>query len=357
AQQASDRENQADMLQKEVSHAQAHLWKSQQAHDITMEELQDQASQEENRAAEHSAQRQQSMQSVNEMRDQGAQHSAWTDEQMNLRMEAAEQSVATLRDETRDRLGTDRQQREDWQAQRKREMLARAEDAHRFADEIGLHSTSEALKLETYRHRAATAIDRVAELAQATRTAAQATMRRHEDKAVEHAKELKGLTHQVRIRTDTALAEKMTGTAKELNEAKVFVDKVKRDLASMTLEFHLKVSDAEKQAGHTTREAARRVQALENAVNDGFFGSRQALIEADQRNRANREAMEAELEALEQKFQSVEEATKKRCEDILVRWATERNKACETTKRLEEKGHAAVKDVEAVLQKFAKENL
>ncbi|CAE8707462.1 unnamed protein product, partial [Polarella glacialis] len=117
------------------------------------------------------------------------------------------------------------------------------------------------------------------------------------------------------------------------------------------------VSDAEEQAGHTTREAARRVQALENAVNDGFFGSRQALIEADQRNRANREAMEAELEALEQKFQSVEEATKKRCEDILVRWAAERNKACETTKRLEEKGHAAVKDVEAVLQKFAKENL
>eukprot|EP00933_Yihiella_yeosuensis_P007819 TRINITY_DN11299_c0_g1_i1.p1 TRINITY_DN11299_c0_g1~~TRINITY_DN11299_c0_g1_i1.p1 ORF type:complete len:596 (+),score=172.14 TRINITY_DN11299_c0_g1_i1:67-1788(+) len=354
AQQQANRDSQQAGLQRDIQNAEAHLWRHNLAAEKMLQDLEDnkvEVMSFEERCRSH---RQEAVQKVSETRELQDQHLANTHQEIDNVKQAASDAVETLWAETRAKLDEDKQQRMDWQAETQARLVAREADANRFADEVAMFSTKEVLKMETFRHRAAASADRVQELAQATRTEAQNHMRIHSERAKEQAKELRQITHQVKLRCDTALADKMAETAAEFHSARDFCQQAALQFKQLKDENRRKVAEAEAAAGEETQTAARQVRNLELAMLDRWTEARSSIKEAGDSKNKSSEQYEQEIKALEIRFQELQEETQNRVKEIMKQWADGSKENGDAIERLAKQGREAMEELKQANGRISK---
>eukprot|EP00931_Biecheleriopsis_adriatica_P087265 TRINITY_DN61761_c0_g1_i1.p1 TRINITY_DN61761_c0_g1~~TRINITY_DN61761_c0_g1_i1.p1 ORF type:complete len:581 (-),score=163.32 TRINITY_DN61761_c0_g1_i1:72-1814(-) len=345
AEQQAKRDRALELLQKDISNAQAHLWKTQLQTESTVNDLE--AQRQDARVQEEAFRtaRQQAHQKVNDIRESAATHSQWAFDEIGKVQASMEEEISAIHADALATVQDHRKQAAEHKAKTASDVAVRQSDANTFVKDTLARTQEGVLRHETQRHRAAAQIERIGELHQATRTQVQNAMRLQDEKSKNQTKELQSLAYQVQQRTDKALAEKMANISNELAEAKEFCYKMKIDLAEDSRLTKLALADMEQKAAHETREAHRKLRQLQNTVLDGFNTCQRTAQQAQETIQASRVACGQELEALERQFQTVNDETRDRVKAILAQWAADRDYTDEAIRRSEKQRKEALDEV------------
>lgn len=341
ARQLRDREAAAESLQRDISQAQEHLWKTQIQTDAALEEMEAQHGVYQAQEAEAHLAKQRAQQRVFGSREESATFSAWTETEAHTALRQAEEAVEARKSEVKNVVDFHRTDRLEFKEKLLQDIAAREAETKAFVEDV-IHQTKSSLRLkESQRHHAVSHLDKVAEMHQATRTQAQGRMKLHEEKSKQQVKELEKMTHQLRMRSDEALAEKMTQTTGHLAAAKAFCAEVKASIGEEIRLAKLNVAKIEEEAAMNTRNEQRKVQELESKALDNFKESVEEAQSTWQETATKRKALQAELEDLHAKYQSLHDATQAKMKSIMEEWKKDRESMEEKVKACEERRQEA----------------
>eukprot|EP00435_Cladocopium_sp_Y103_P061967 s305_g23.t1 len=322
ARQLREREAAAEALERDISKAQDHLWRTQVQTNATLEEMESQ--QGVYQAQENDAlwAKQRAQQRVFSSREESAQHSAWTETQVNDAVLRADEAVEAQRADVKSLVHLHRSERNEFKEKLQKEVSARQAETKAFVEDILLQTNSCLRQKESERHHAVMHCDKVAEMHQTTRTQAQARMKLHDEKSKQQVKERRGwcemdleqLTYQLRVRSDEALAEKISQTTGHLGDAKAFCAKVREEMAEEIQLAKQNASRIEEEAAMNTRNEQRKLEELESKALDSFINSIGEAQSSRQETEAKRKAMQVELDELHSKYQDLHDATQAKTE-------------------------------------------
>merc|ERR1711971_881766 len=209
------------------------------------------------------------------------------------------------------RLDDLRIQRSEIERQHQADVQKRDEWGQSLIADMNKKSDEEVLASETFRHRAAHAVNRAGELAHAARTVAQNKASLNEEKAAQDQAALVEATKQAQIDCDNAVENLLMNSKEEIQEAHNRAKIVKSERAREAAEYQQRMRQLDIDAKARAKEVARRVTDLEFDRLQSFLNNHRSIQE---------------------------EETRARAKQILESWA-EGNRATENTIRaLEEKG-------------------
>lgn len=324
ARQLREREAAAEALERDISKAQEHLWKTQVQTNATLEEMESQ--QGVYQAQENDAiwAKQRAQQRVFSSREESAQHSAWTETQVHDAVLRADEAVEAHRADVKSLVHLHRSERNEFKEKLQKEVAARQAETKAFVEDILLQTNSCLRQKETERHHAVMHCDKVAEMHQTTRTQAQARMKLHDEKSKQQVKDLEKLTYQLRLRSDEALAEKISQTTGHLGEAKAFCAKVREEMAEEIQLAKQNASRIEEEAAMNTRNEQRKLEELESKALDSFITSIGEAQSSRLETEAKRKFLQVELDELHSKYQELHDAMQAKMKSIMELWRADR---------------------------------
>ncbi|CAE7328022.1 atpG [Symbiodinium natans] len=207
-------------------------------------------------------------------------------------------------------------------------------------------------QIETERHYVAMHRDLIAERHQATKTEAQARMKLHEEKSKKQVKELEHMRHQLRLRSDEALAEKMARTQGELLSAKAFCAQVQTDMEAAIRDAQTAAARIEAEAAANTFEEKRKLQDLENNALQSFKGSLDEAQGAWDETSMRRKALQEELDEIHAQYQKIHDETQTKMSSIMAQWNESREGMEKKIADFELKRKDAFEHLEGVIQRF-----
>jgi len=350
ARQLREREAAAEALERDISKAQEHLWKTQMQTESTLEDMETQRGVYQAQENEALLSKQRAQQRVFSSREASAMHCARTEAEVQEAVRQAEQAVESKKADVKSLVDCNRDARIDFQEKLHREVAQRHQEVAAFVDGILLQTKSSLRQKEAERHHAVMHCDKVAEMHQTTRTQAQARMKLHEEKSKQQVKELEKLTYQLRLRSDEALAEKISQTTGHLGEAKAFCAKVKEEMADEIRLAKLNAARIEEEAAANTRSEMRKLEELESQALDSFVNSIGEAQSTWQETDQKRKALQVELDDLHAKYQNLHDATQTKMKSIMTAWRADRESMEQQIKACEERRQAAFEEVTQVMK-------
>lgn len=351
AQQQKAREAAAEALRRDISRAQEHLWRTQLNTEETLQDLETQRQSWEEEEKDSKVARQKAQQRVYTARENVDAYAAQADAEADAAAQAAEQEVEASKAAAKAAVAAHREDRSRFQDQTSKDLAAKKEQAESFVEDVIAKTKSCMRQMETERHHAAMHMDLVAERHQATKTEAQARMKLHEEKSKKQAKELEHMTHQLRLRSDEALAEKMAGTQRELTSAKAFCAQVQTDMEEAIRSTKLAAMKIEAEAAANTFEEQRKLQDLENNALQSFKGSREEAQGAWDETASRRKALQEELDEIHAQYQKLHDDTRSKMTSIMAQWNESRQAMEKSIADFEVKRKDAFEELEVVMQR------
>ncbi|CAJ1420513.1 unnamed protein product [Effrenium voratum] len=283
-------------------------------------------------------------------REEGAAYALRAADEAQQALQEAEEVISTKKAEVKSLVDQHCDERAVFKAKLQKEVAAQDREAAAFAETVLVQTKSCHRQQEASRHNAAMHLEKVADLHQAARGEAQERMLLHEEKSKRHVKDLEKITHQLRMRGDEALVEKMSHTTAQLVAAKTFCAEVKESLNEEIRQAKLNMAKIQEEAAANTRNEQRAVQGLEAKALDQFLASLEEASGAWHETSGKRKALQEELDELHVKFQSLHDETQARMKAIMDLWRKDREAMEEKIQVLEVKRQDAFQVVTRTMQ-------
>lgn len=226
-----------------------------------------------------------------------------------------------------------------------------AQEAQDTTERFRASAEAARFRSEVTRDRAATTVELAGAKAQATRTQAQLSMQKTEEKAKTQVEGLLEKKLAAQVKCDREVRVSQGECAATLIDAHDQCEAIREELAQEVLVRNRAMQECDRQAKDHVQEVVQQIHDRERERLDHFVSSQGEIVQTVNEINEKRKSCEDELAEVEEELRRVQEESRTRAKDIFRKW-TEGSQAAEASiQDLERRGSEAVSAMEAEVQK------